>query len=228
MAIKVNLGNPIRPLAIDNGMGALEFAGMAFELKKSGLFITSSHVLGQISEPKRVHIFLDYDNYPQATTLYKHPRADVAVLIADHAMDLSPLELDRGPEDHEGSHNFGQEVMSYGYPSRPIDSNKFELEPRLMRGSVQRKFKYRGYSEYELSFPVLHGQSGSPVLLSNPPNSVIGVVTTSFESHIILPDSYEEITEHGEKTIYEARKVVSYGICAELWSISEWILNIAG
>ncbi len=228
MATKLNLGSPIRPLVIDNGRGALNFAGTAFELEERGLFVTSSHVLGGVDDPSRVRIFLDHNNCPKASVFHKHPQADVTVLMVKHTMELSPLKLDRGPADTRSEHNFGEEVMSYGYPSRPLENDHVELEPRLMRGNVQREFKYQGYSAYELSFPVLHGQSGSPVILSNPPNSVIGVVTTSFESHIVLPDSYEEITEQGEKISYKTSKVVTYGICAELWSISDWLLNLNG
>ena len=228
-AIKLNLGHPIRPLVIDSGGGVLNFAGTAFELEKRGLFVTSSHVLGDVDDPHRVRVFLDHDNCPRASVFHKHPQADVTVLMVEHTMELSPLKLDRGPADITSEHNFGEEVVSYGYPSRPLNSDLVELEPRLMRGNVQRKFKYQGYSAYEMSFPVLDGQSGSPVILSSPPNVVVGVITTNFESHVPLPDSYrKEMTEGGKEVVYIENKVLTHGICAELWPISEWLLGFIG
>ena len=98
-----------------------------------------------------------------------------------------------------------------------------------MSGHIQRVFHYeqRGYRfrAYELSFPSILGQSGSPILPANNIDFAIAVLTTNFESSILV-DSYEEHHEGGEKEIHKIKKVISYGIGAALWPHADWINSL--
>ena len=106
----------------------------------------------------------------------------------------------------------GTEISSYGYPSREGGPDKTILEPRLMRGHIQRNFQYewgdlrRRYHAFELSFPVLPGQSGSPVFLDHEIRSTIAVLTTSFESSVVIDMYEEENQKNGENEIHKTSK----------------------
>ena len=98
-----------------------------------------------------------------------------------------------------------------------------------MSGHIQRNFRYKqgkcSFHACELSFPAVLGQSGSPILLANDIGSAIAVLTTNFESSIVI-DSYEEHQGDGQKEIHKIKKVISYGVGAALWPLTDWISSL--
>ena len=99
-----------------------------------------------------------------------------------------------------------------------------------MSGHIQRHFKHAlgeyCFTAYELSFPVIVGQSGSPVLLEHGVDSAIAILTGNFESSTVV-DSHEEHEVDGVKERHIVKKVITYGIGAELLPLSVWIRSEA-
>ena len=224
------ISEPVRSLGIRQDDGIVRFAGTGFGIQRRGLVLTASHVVGNATEPDEVYLMLKSGRFIQASRVEHHPEADIAALM--FAADQAPPFLALGEPPH-GYPEFllGTEVSSYGYPYRDEPNGRKTLEPRLMHGRIQRHFQHewsnprRLYHAFELSFPVLPGQSGSPVFLDHAVDSAIAVLTTSFESSVLL-DSYEEHEQDGAREIHRISKVVSYGIGAVLWRHADWLRGL--
>ena len=223
----LDVSQPVRSLGIRQDDGIVRFAGTGFGIRNRGLVLTASHVLSGATEPHEVYLMLKNRRFIQAVHLEHHPEADIAALVFE--ADLAPPCFSLG-EPPQGYREFllGTEISSYGYPYRDERGGRKTLEPRLMHGRIQRHFQHewnnprRRYHAFELSFPVLPGQSGSPVFLDHAVHSAIAVLTTSFESSIVL-DSVEEHEAGGEREIHRISKIVSYGIGAVLWRHADWL-----
>lgn len=223
----IDVSQFIRPLGILQDGKNLLFVGTGFGIQRRGLILTASHVIGSVTESAKVYLQLKNGECVPATHMEQHPDSDIAALMFEADQVPSHFELGKPPRDHP---NFllGTEVSSYGYPYRDEPGGRKTLEPRLNHGRIQRHFRHewsnprRHYHAFELSFPVLPGQSGSPVFLDHSINSVIAVLTTSFESSVVL-DSVEEHKDGGDKEIHMISKVVSYGIGAEIWRHADWL-----
>ena len=213
---RINVGSLIRPIGVDKGNGIAEFQGTAFALETPGLFVTASHLLEGVDDPNGIHISVSGpQDLLSCSYVKKHDSADLAVLHFENWPGKETLEADLTEYESSECPYLGEEVFSYGYPSRPIrinDTKIQHLEARLMRGNIQRIFTYEGCSSYELSFPVLLGQSGSPVI-SKYDETVIGVVKTSVESDIVFPNA-------------DSRTVIPYGIGVVIWPIVELIEDL--
>ena len=174
----------------------MRYSGTGFGIKSPGLVLTASHCLGNAKGPDEVYLGARDGGFLPASCMKRHPEADIAALVFEADRAPSCFELGEPPEN-DGEFYMGTEISSYGYPSREGGPDKTILEPRLMRGHIQRNFQYewgdlrRRYHAFELSFPVLPGQSGSPVFLDHEIRSTIAVLTTSFESSVVI-DMYEE------------------------------------
>lgn len=215
----------IRPIGIRRERGLIRFAGTGFGFREPGLVLTAAHVVAAATEARSVLLRLRDGTFLQATTIAVHPTADVAALRFEPGQTLRTFQLAEPPAGLT-DHHLGTEVGSYGYPYRQEGPNRITLEPRLLTGDIQRCFQYeqgnRRYHAYETSFPVTPGQSGSPAFLTNRVTSVVGVLTTNFQSSTII-DEYEEHVEEGQRELHRITKVVSYGIAAALAPLADWI-----
>ena len=227
---KLNVAEYIRPLGIRRNNGVIKFAGTGFGIEKPGLVLTAAHVVSGVTNPQEIYIELQNGKPPdgrflQACSLDRHPTADIAALLFEPNPSLRAFQLGNPPADI-GDFYLGTEIISYGYPSTIESPDKVNLEPRLMSGYLQRNFRHLqsnySFQACELSFPAISGQSGSPILLANDIDSAIAVLTTNFESSIVI-DSYEEHYEGGEKEFHKITKVISHGIGVTLWPLAEWI-----
>ncbi len=223
---RMDLADYVWPISIRVDDHHLRYAGTGFGMERPGLVLTASHVLDSAREAAEVYISRSSGPpHVPASCMKRHPGADIATLVFEG--DSVPLcfKLAEPPKE-VGQFYLGTEVNTYGYPSRSGGPAKTILEPRLMRGHIQRHVgqEWNGgvHDAFELSFPALPGQSGSPVFLDDDIQSVIAVLTTNFESSVVV-DSYEEHQQDGEKEIHKISKVVSYGIGAALWPYADWI-----
>ena len=216
----------IRPLGVLHDDGIATLAGTGFGIHRRGLVLTASHVLGSAIKPGDV--FLGTGNgLVRADHIERHPEADLAALIIDS--DRAPLCFSLGePPEGLGDFPLGTEVSSYGFPYRDEPSGRKTLEPRLMRGHIQRHFRHgyhnprRRFHAIELSFPVSPGQSGSPVFLDHAVRSVIAVVTDNFDSSRVL-EVEEEHEEGGDRELHMTSRIISFGIGAVLWRHADWL-----
>ncbi|WP_420622948.1 S1 family peptidase [Candidatus Poriferisodalis sp.] len=219
----LNIGTLVRPVGIRAASSTVNFAGTAFELDEPGLFLTASHVLNGASNTRDVYVGVDGQLVP-AKSIELHPRVDVAALKLELERDCAPLKSDDVSTSQTDSHNLGLEVQSYGYPFRQIAPGQIQLEPRVMHGHIQRIFLEREHPMYEVSFPVVDGQSGSPVISHDfSPRRVVGIVTTSVESHAVLQPSTEtyEIGDEGDHI--RTRTHVLFGVAVAIWPLHQWM-----
>ena len=194
----------------------VRFAGTGFGIQRRGLVLTASHVVRGATKPEEVYLKVKSRSFIQASHIEHHPEADIAALL--FPADQAPSFLSLG-EPPRGDPEFllGTEVSSYGYPYRDEPNGRKTLEPRLMHGRIQRHFQHewsnprRLYHAFELSFPALPGQSGSPVFLDHAVDSVIAVLTENFESSVVI-DSYEEHEGDGSRATHKISKIFSYGV----------------
>lgn len=223
----INIGEYIRPIGIRNNNGEIKFSGTGFGIEKAGLVLTAAHVVLNTIKPDEIYIELPSNKFLQASSIKFHPSADIAALTFESDPSLHFFKLGN-PKMKAGHFHLGTEIISYGYPFTRENPDKINLEPRLMCGHIQRNFQHKqnnyNFRACELSFPVIKGQSGSPILLVNDIESAIAILVSNFESSTII-DSYEEHHENGGKEIHKIKKVISYGIGVELWPIKDWIMS---
>ena len=226
----VDIKTYVRPLGVQRQHGQISFAGTAFGVERPGLVVTAAHVV-QDATPDRLHLEIArattasdvrFRN-PRSVTV--HPSADLALLKFDEDDAIPYLKLAKPPEC-TGEFHLGTEIVSYGYPRRVESPSRVKLESRLLTGHIQRAFRHqragRRYHAYELSFPSVDGQSGSPVLLANDVTSAVAMATDSFESSILV-DEVEEHDAQGQLERHIIKKVVAYGVGLALWPLADWI-----
>ena len=228
----VNITLYVRPLGVKGHRGQVNFAGTAFGVARPGLVLTAAHIV-QDAAPDRIHLEIARTTTANGArfriprTVAVHPSADIALLTFDEVDAIPYLELAKPPEKI-GEFHLGTEVLSYGYPRRVESPSRVSLEARLLTGHIQRAFRHERsgwrYRAYELSFPSVDGQSGSPVLLADDVTSAVAVVTDNFESSIVV-DEHEEHDAQGRLEKHTVKKVIAYGVALALWPLADWILS---
>lgn len=160
----------------------------------------------------------------------------VSAVERNEKSDVALLTADVTPEDEFLQHHVfdgvasglieGGDFNAYGYLSKgPMTGPS--LVGRFLKGNFQRYFGYTGpqgheYFAGELSVPAPAGLSGGPVVYPQDSKNLAGIVTANVESYAIL-DQIEEAREDGSTTKYESRRVLSYGLCAMLSGLKEWL-----
>ena len=188
--------------------------GTGFSVNRSELVLTANHVVECHSRVLVVNTSGQELQIVPASRIVSHPCVDIAAIFLPAGVwyDAEYFELGIPPSGYP-DFPLGEEVASYGYPQMGAEK---PIPPRLMKGHIQRKFKYKDndyiYSSYELGFPAFYGQSGSPIFLDNltprARDKVVGVVTKSI--------SFRSETQ---RDVSEA----SWAIGASLTPLSDWI-----
>ena len=226
---QINPREYIRPIGLyDSDKNLVRFSGTGFGFKMPGLVLTASHVVSN-AEPERIYLQLQSGRFVKPHSVTRHPTADIAVLA--FKADQSPRIFKLGTPMKKDEFPLGEDIITFGYPAAVSESpGRVQLEPRLMSGHIQRHFKHAlgryCFAAYELSFPVLDGQSGSPVLLEHGIDHAIAILTGNFESSTVV-DYQEEHVADGTKEVHIIKKVITYGIGAALLPLSDWIQSEA-
>ena len=217
----------IRPLGVLHVDGIVKLAGTGFGIHRRGLVLTASHVVADATRPEEVFLGIGDGSLVRARHIERHPEADLAALVIDSDRAPSCFSLGEPPEGM-GDFPLGTEISSYGFPYRDEVHRRKTLEPRLMRGHIQRHFRHgsrnpgRSFHAIELSFPVSDGQSGSPVFLDHAVRSAIAVVTDNFDSSWVL-EVEEEHKQNGVREVHKTSRIVNFGIGAVLWRHADWL-----
>lgn len=158
--------------------------GTGFNLEKPGLVLTAHHVVENQNSVLVVNNSGSVLRIERSARIIRHPSADVAAILLqpDIWEDTEHFRIGSPPQGYR-DFPLGTEVASYGYPVMGAEK---PVNARLMRGHIQRTFKYSDtsyqYQSFELGFPAFAGQSGSPVFLDDvyypdPRNQAVGIVT---------------------------------------------------
>lgn len=210
--------------------GSREYLGSCFSVIEPTIFLTAAHCIRRIPLKE---LWVNHFGGPEPNLFTKVHRIewvdeyDLAIFETDapRAQWSNPFKTLRYSAD------FGEEVCAFGYPQDFMSQVAGKETARLLRGSIQRPFGFerhdRKYSAYELSFPCPPGLSGSPLFLAEDPSTVIGIVTENFETYTLI-DEYVHEKRPSEKIYYESRKVITYGVAANVEGAVEAIEKILG
>ena len=141
-----------------------------------------------------------------------HPQADIAALVVEPDDRLDHFDIGT-PKKGFAEFPLGESVSSFGYPSleKPV-------QPRLMKGHIQRQFRHRkdgyDYRAFELAFPAFPGQSGSPVFDDFNRNAVMGLVT-ALTSYVWTEKGASQPTTAG-----------FWAIGASITPLADWVRSI--
>ena len=207
------------------------FLGSCFCVTAAGVFVTAAHCLDHVPLDR---LWINHFGGPEphaftpAKSIDLIREADTAVVVTDapNAKWVRPFGRVRFFA------NLGEPVCALGYP---FGSVQVDVPPRetfrFFRGHIQRPFVHRSprsggarYSAYELSFPCPFGLSGGPVFLAEDPTTVIGVVTEDLEVGTTLR---EDVEEAGGR-VREVRRVVNYGVAANIIAAADMLERILG
>ena len=188
--------------------------GTCFGIAKPGVVLTANHVVKDIPH-NQLFVVGTFDSHPlicKVNKVINHPKADVSALMITLREPLEYFKIGKPPHGFD-DFPLAEDVLSYGFP---IMLNEKPIEPRMMKGHIQRTYLYKDkeycYSAYELGFPAFHGQSGSPVFPDlNNRDTVIGIVTRSIAFS----------SEQGN-----TRADASWAIGASLISIVDWVESL--
>ena len=188
--------------------------GTCFPIEERGRFLTSAHILETVDlKAVRIEAVLNgaHSSSP-IDEVISHPGADVAILVSNRAPAVEEHFV--GARPVEGMDFLpGEWVVSCGYTILKNPDREAELDARLMHGRIQ---KHRlvpcgdvHYTRYELSFPSLAGNSGSPVCLDSDWRKAIGVVTHGLTIQSAT-DAANEVKTH-------------WTVAVSLPSIGDWL-----
>lgn len=139
--------------------GKVSGSGSGFLVSADGKILTNFHV---IAHTKRATVTLaNNDAYDSVSVLDVDKRKDIA-LVKIKAVDLPYLKL-----GHSGAAQVGDKLYTLGNPLGVFQNT---LSEGILSGIRQME----GYKMFQLSAPVSHGSSGSPVF--NSKGDVIAIV----------------------------------------------------
>lgn len=195
--------------------------GTCFALSKN-IFLTAGHVpspdgvlVSDICEPK--------DRFSKSMKMLP-----AKVAWKSSSLDLAALEITSPFTESEfiaplgQGVSLGETISTFGYPYPTLEQNSNKLETvhsRVFNGNVARVayaktewFEDKIAPIFETSFPILEGQSGSPVL--NRRNQVVGICIGSSEQYRFVRQNIRK--EKEEDSIFEIHHGWTFGICINI------------
>lgn len=164
---------------------ALDVQGTAFWLKEYGVLVTCAHVVQHLlSAPIEVTGLLmvgNMGNYQRATIGLLDFDHDLAILRlpSDVPSEILQKEVQDGLVLATGYPEVGTEVAYSGFPlgMQLLDANHAPTYAQGVVGAQLRQKKNK--KEIQITGTVVGGFSGSPVVVKNSPNQVLGVLSRS-------------------------------------------------
>ena len=216
-------------IRVDIGNRRGVFAGSACLFRHDHIALTAGHCVPESTDA--IHLEVPYlSRLQEVRQVIRHPQADIAILICDENVGASRDGVpDHAFWDRVSNWNLTEEFLAYGYPVEGPSPDRISNQPtaRAFVGHLQRFFRYSSpagytYTAGEMSIPSPSGLSGGPVFRRGAQSMLLGIVTANIES-FALTDSIEEIREGGETFRLESRRVLSYGLCLMLSTVSDWL-----
>jgi hypothetical protein len=144
--------------------GSISGSGSGFIVTKDGRILTNFHVI--VHSKKATVRLANGDAYDNVNVLNVDKRKDIAFLKID-AVNLVPLKLGQS-----ASVQIGDKLYTVGNPLGVFQNT---LSEGLLSGIRQMD----GYKMFQLSAPISHGSSGSPVFSAS--GEVIGIVDATID-----------------------------------------------
>ncbi len=186
------------------------FLGCGFWLDQFGRFATCKHVLGELGEGQIAVV--GQISGPKSDYFYP-VKSSVSHAKYDIAVGQAPSTAVGGVLAHyAGAIGLGLEVQAFGYTDSGKLGEKYQVDPRLLRGHVSRyateSFGLPSPSLLEVSFGSPSGFSGAPLLVDD---EVVGILYSNLDSRLQAYSVQETID--GESEYREvAYRIYEYGI----------------
>lgn len=204
MERKVNLEAAVKPILTWDQVGEPKFEGTGFFIKHSEntFLVTARHVAIQgqswvFDVPRESNFSWEESLFP-ASIIYEDIARDIAILFCEGFVPKEVL-------DSESDFPFrNSQVGTMEYARFDMKNRDgIVLNPSHRFGHISRivvgENPVRDGS-LELSFPALKGSSGAPVLLTEPPFSVVGVLLSNAQHELMPIETIEEsLPEDGYK-----------------------------
>jgi len=181
---------------------AFRFLGSGFFINNDGYLLTCKHVTDSVKEGEKLFAY-QYGS--------KKRELDLNIVKSSSKYDISLCqsgcpEIDKfWPFTDETYVSIGSDIEVYSYVYEPIGDEELPFRQRYMKGHVSGLSREKSYPEsFELSFPILFGMSGAPLIVHLPiqgeskrKTCIAGLVYGSRESEvvhhtIVEGDGYEE------------------------------------
>jgi hypothetical protein len=165
------------------------FRGSGFYIDSTGFLITCRHVVDQVTD---IEYLAAYQTGKKRTMPLKivdtSARYDLAVCKSD-----DPGISDPWPFVLQPFVRLGDDVEIYAYCNEPVGYDQLPFRPRYMKGHITGFSRDANCPDsYELSFPVLSGMSGAPLIRHFPVEGqskrrtgIVGFAYGSRESEIV-------------------------------------------
>lgn len=177
------------------------FLGTGFYFDENGHLLTCRHIVDELRENDR---FCAYQ-------IGKKRELKLNIIRKSNKYDLAlcksvPSGLEKPwPFVDKPFVDIGSDVEVYGYLHEPLGPNELPFRQRYMKGHVSGISRDTSYPDsFELSFPILFGMSGSPLVChfpiegeNNKRTGIVGCAYGSRESEVvhhtvISSDNFEE------------------------------------
>jgi hypothetical protein len=222
-------------LAVGGESEKPRFLGTSFLIHADGGLLTCRHVAESVSEGERLAV-LHFDNSrgPRKTALIV---VDEILYPADEKLDLAYIPGAASviesrvfwPVGDQSWILMGIEAHTFGYTAR---GNPFPVEIGYHSGSVVVRRhsdpNLGGYPSIALSFSVLEGMSGSPLLSADSPDlgrQIIGICCGN-ESHRIIAREVVSTEIDGREVREQVQRLVEQGLALPLWTIFDFLREI--
>jgi len=219
---------------VGNAFYVQQLFGTGFFFNTSGFFLTARHVIedGMHNASEcghRLGIFLMTDNPKCSLTApiiefeFADDPFDIAICKTDYHVNTW-FKLERRTVE------VWQDVATMGYPISTAAQvvAEYQVQQRVHKGYIQRVIPQERLSPgshpdaFELSFPITHGLSGSPLFIyMQSHDAVIGICVGSHKSRVV---DYETVIYKDEKV--EAKetsvRIEEFGVAHDVRSILDW------
>lgn len=161
---------------------------------------------------------------------------DAHVLMRDRDRDLALLEVPEYTPSHAlpllstDAIKLNQLVTCFEYGPTVTAGDQLEFEPASRVGNVTRarnlsRFGKAGERMLELSFPALRGASGAPVMMQNPPFTLLGIVKANV-SYELLPVQVEKIVDEQGRVEEETKFFLPQALAIHVCHVRDVIADL--
>lgn len=216
------------------GGEAPRFLGTSFVVSADGGLLTCRHVAESIRDGEHLAV-LHVDNAGERRESLIIP--EEVLFPDDDGLDLAYLPKAANVIKSRVAWPLGEqswilmsiEAHTFGYTA---GGNPFPVEVGYHSGSVVARRNsdpnLGGFPSLVLSFPVLEGMSGSPLLSAESPNlsrRVIGICCGN-ESHRIVAREVVSTEIDGREVREQVQRLVEQGLALPLWTILDFLQEI--
>lgn len=203
----------------------LEFLGSCFFFDENAIIISCKHVIEEFYQSH--NLFVKYKNeLYEINNIKLHP-------VMDFFMAKVEISNKNKFFDYSEEINMGCDVLTFGYIFDNKEGGIVNLLPRTLKGHVVRKspkppkITQGALTTCELSFPVLEGFSGAPLLSeSDFKPKLLGMVYGNIESSIDIHKIDEYTDDQGKIVKDNKYRVIELGLAHTMTDILSFINDI--